>query len=58
MIEKKYAYALLRSPNLKYDKILIQTQRDAMSAKKGCGAIGMIKRMKNIWEVKGRNGFI
>ncbi len=35
MIEKGYAYALLRSPNLKYDKILIQTQRDAMSAKKG-----------------------
>ncbi len=35
MIEKGYAYALLRSPNLKYEKILIQTQRDAMSAKKG-----------------------
>ena len=35
MIEKGYAYALLRKPNVKYDRMLLQTQRDAMSAKKG-----------------------
>ena len=35
MIEKGYAYALPRKPNVKYESILLQTQRDAMSAKKG-----------------------
>ena len=35
MIEKGYAYALPRKPNVKNESILLQTQRDAMSAKKG-----------------------
>jgi len=35
MIEKGYAYALIRKPNVKYDRMLLQTQRDAMSAKQG-----------------------
>jgi micrococcal nuclease len=30
-----YAYLLKKRPNLKYDKILLQSQRSAMSAKKG-----------------------
>ena len=30
-----YAYLLRKRPNLKYDKILLQAQRSAMSAKKG-----------------------
>ena len=35
MIEKGFAYLLPRSPNVKYEKMLLQTQRDAMSAKQG-----------------------
>jgi len=35
MIEKGFAYLLPRSPNLKYVKMFLQTQRDAMSAKQG-----------------------
>ena len=35
MIEKGYAYALPRKPNVKYHTMLLQTQRDAMSAKQG-----------------------
>lgn len=35
MIEKGYAYVLHRSPNVKYDRILLQSQRDAMSARRG-----------------------
>lgn len=35
MIEKGYAYVLPRKPNVKYDRMLLQTQRDAMSAKQG-----------------------
>lgn len=35
MIEKGYAYLLPRSPNVKYEKTLLQTQREAMSAKQG-----------------------
>lgn len=35
MIEKGYAYVLPRSPNIKYDRMLLKTQRDAMSAKHG-----------------------
>ena len=35
MIEKGYGYALPRKPNVKYEKMLLQTQRDAMSAKQG-----------------------
>lgn len=35
MIEKGYAYALFRHPNVKYDRMLLQAQRDAMSAKHG-----------------------
>jgi len=35
MIEKGYAYALSRSPNVKYHRVLLQTQRDAMSSKQG-----------------------
>lgn len=35
MIEKGYAYALPRKPNVKYDRMLLQIQRDAMSAKQG-----------------------
>jgi len=35
MIEKGFAYLLPRSPNLKYEKMFLQTQRDAMSTKQG-----------------------
>jgi micrococcal nuclease len=35
MIEKGYAYVMPRSPNTKYDRMLLKTQRDAMSAKQG-----------------------
>ena len=35
MIEKGYAYALPLKPNVKYERMLLQTQRDAMSAKQG-----------------------
>ena len=35
MIEKGYAYALYRSPNVKYHGMLLQTQRAAMSTKQG-----------------------
>lgn len=35
MIEKGYAYVLHLSPNVKYDGVLLKTQRDAMSAKMG-----------------------
>ncbi len=35
MIEKGYAYVLPRRPNFKYNQSLLQSQRDAMSAKRG-----------------------
>jgi micrococcal nuclease len=35
MIEKGYAYCLSRRPNIKYDRVLLQSQRDAMSANRG-----------------------
>jgi len=35
MIEKGYAYVLVRKPNVKYNKMLLQTQRGAMSSKQG-----------------------
>lgn len=35
MVAQGYAYLLPQKPNIKYAKILLQTQRDAMSAKKG-----------------------
>jgi micrococcal nuclease len=35
MIEKGWAYVLPRQPNVKYERILLQSQRDAMSAKRG-----------------------
>jgi len=35
MIEKGFAYLLPRSPNIKYEKMLLQTQRDSMSTKQG-----------------------
>ena len=35
MIEKGYAYVLHLRPNVKYDSVLLKTQRDAMSAKQG-----------------------
>jgi len=35
MIEKGYAYCLFRRPNNKYDQVLLQSQRNAMSAKRG-----------------------
>jgi micrococcal nuclease len=35
MIEKGYAYVLPRKPNVKYEKLLLQSQRDAMSKKRG-----------------------
>jgi micrococcal nuclease len=35
MIAQGYAYLLTQKPNLKYAKILLQAQRDAMSAQKG-----------------------
>ena len=35
MIEKGYAYLLPRKPNVKYEKMLLQAQKDAMSAKQG-----------------------
>jgi micrococcal nuclease len=35
MIEQGYAYVLPRMPNVKYEGILLQAQRDAMSKKKG-----------------------
>jgi micrococcal nuclease len=35
MIEKGYAYVLPRKPNVKYQGILLQAQRDAMSKKLG-----------------------
>lgn len=35
MIEQGYAYCLSRRPNIKYDQVLLQSQRDAMSAKRG-----------------------
>jgi endonuclease YncB( thermonuclease family) len=34
MIEQGYAYCLSRRPNIKYDQVLLQSQRDAMSAKR------------------------
>ena len=35
ILSNGYAYLLQRRPNLKYDAILLQSQRSAMSAKKG-----------------------
>ncbi|MEA1945830.1 MAG: thermonuclease family protein [Thermodesulfobacteriota bacterium] len=35
MIEQGYAYCLSRRPNIKYDQVLLQSQGDAMSAKRG-----------------------
>ena len=35
IISNGYAYLLKKRPNLKYDSILLQSQRSAMSAKKG-----------------------
>lgn len=35
VIEKGYAYCLFRRPNNKYDQVLLQSQRNAMSAKRG-----------------------
>lgn len=35
MVAQGYAYLLPQKPNIKYAKILLQTQREAMSAKKG-----------------------
>ena len=35
MIEKGYAYVLPRKPNVKYVNLLLQSQRDAMSKKRG-----------------------
>jgi endonuclease YncB( thermonuclease family) len=35
MIERGYAYFLPRKPNIKYNTVLLYTQRDAMSAKRG-----------------------
>jgi len=35
MIKKGYAYCLSRRPNIKYDQVLLQSQRNAMSAKHG-----------------------
>ena len=35
ILSNGYAYLLKKRPNLKYDKILLQSQRSAMSAKKG-----------------------
>lgn len=35
MLSNGYAYLLWHRPNLKYDSILLQSQRSAMSAKKG-----------------------
>lgn len=35
IIEQGDAYVLYRRPNVKYDKVLLQAQRNAMSAKKG-----------------------
>ncbi len=35
MIEQGYAYLLPRRPNLRYNKVLLQSQRNAMSAKQG-----------------------
>ena len=49
MIEKGFAYLLPRSPNLKYEKMLLQTQRDAMSAKRG---------MWHNWNVQDGEGYL
>ena len=35
MIEQGYAYFLTRRPNVRYNKVLLQSQRNAMSAKRG-----------------------
>ena len=35
MIEKGYAYVLPRKPNVKYERILLRAQRDAMLKKRG-----------------------
>ncbi len=35
MVEQGYAYCLYRKPNVKYGKVLLKFQRDAMSAKRG-----------------------
>jgi len=35
MIEQGYAYFLPRRPNVRYNKVLLQSQRNAMSAKQG-----------------------
>jgi micrococcal nuclease len=35
MIEQGYAYLLPRRPNVRYNKVLLQSQRNAMSAKHG-----------------------
>ena len=35
MIEKGYAYVLPRNPNVKYERLLLQSQRDAMSKNRG-----------------------
>ncbi len=35
LIEQGYAYFLPRRPNIRYNKILLQSQRNAMSAKRG-----------------------
>ncbi len=35
MIEKGYAYCLFRRPNNKHDQVLLKSQRNAMSAKRG-----------------------
>jgi micrococcal nuclease len=49
MIEKGFAYLLPRSPNLKYEKMFLQTQRDAMSAKQG---------MWHNWNEQGGEGYL
>ena len=35
MLKQGYAYFLPRKPNIRYDRLLLQSQRDAMSAKRG-----------------------
>jgi endonuclease YncB( thermonuclease family) len=35
MIEQGYAYCLSRRPNIKYDQVLLGSQREAMSARRG-----------------------
>ncbi|MGD8893335.1 MAG: thermonuclease family protein [Desulfobacterales bacterium] len=35
MIEQGYAYCLSRRPNIKYDQVLLRSQRDALSSERG-----------------------